>query len=433
MKLSWTRLPRQKVIIFFVGFFFSCGVELFYTLAALKSTATSQATASLTEWLSLTKKNIEDNSFDGFQFPGPQNNIRLTLIAEDGEVLADNSEPLDALDNHKNRKEILAALNDDKKNSTILRKSDTTGIVTVYCATKIMIQGKVYVLRAAEAVNSTVYEEPRFRVRAVLFVFSIFSVITILVFLFLNNTQTALEKKARTLSERQKKAQSDFVSNVSHELKTPVASILGFSETLLESDLDTDEYNFAHIIYQQSKRLGAIIDDLLTLSRLETEGIPPTLKKLNLCDLVDSVLDEFSVRMVTFDMKVHKVYAQPNLLCPLNGALFTLAIRNIIDNAIKYCPPHSNLTITQKIIGSPPKKVILSIEDDGAGVPPGAEKRLFERFYRVDKGRSREKGGTGLGLAITYHIIKGHNGSITSGPRFDGGSGLRFSITLPLA
>jgi two-component system phosphate regulon sensor histidine kinase PhoR len=219
----------------------------------------------------------------------------------------------------------------------------------------------------------------------------------------------------------------DFAANVSHELKTPITSIKGFIETILDGATPEDTERFLRIVSRQADRLDAIIDDLLCLSRIEKEA--------EASDIVLAVtrLKEFVVgaavdcrpkadeRGVTFD-----------IVCPdevqvrANGLLLQQAIRNLVDNGVKYSEPGGVVRLVGERVGD---EVRISVSDQGCGIAPEHHARLFERFYRVDKARSRKLGGTGLGLAIVKHIVLAHRGKVTveSAP----GKGSRFTLHLP--
>jgi two-component system, OmpR family, phosphate regulon sensor histidine kinase PhoR len=221
----------------------------------------------------------------------------------------------------------------------------------------------------------------------------------------------------------------DFVANVSHELKTPITSIKGFIETLSDGAIHdpTDAKRFLDIVARQTQRLNAIIDDLLMLSRIEQQtdrseielatGIlrPVIQAAVQLCQ---GKADEKEVAL--------RVRCPDDLAAPMNAPLLEQAVVNLIDNAIKYSNPKAEVKIeAEKTNGT----VVLRVADFGCGIEPQYLPRLFERFYRVDKARSRKQGGTGLGLAIVKHIAQAHGGRVTveSAP----GKGSAFSIHLP--
>jgi len=222
----------------------------------------------------------------------------------------------------------------------------------------------------------------------------------------------------------------DFVANVSHELKTPITAIKGFVETLIDGAKNNPEdlSRFLAIIATQSGRLNAIIEDLLALSRIEqgTEKAEISLEKGKICDVIHAAI-------LSCDVKAKKKKIKVDLNCPdnfaadINAPLLEQAVINLIDNAIKYSEPESTVHISS--IRSKAEAVI-EVCDQGCGIDKEHLPRLFERFYRIDKARSRELGGTGLGLAIVKHIAQAHNGHVCVESTL--GKGSIFSIHLPL-
>ncbi len=224
----------------------------------------------------------------------------------------------------------------------------------------------------------------------------------------------------------------DFVANVSHELRTPITSIRGYVETLLDGALDNreDAINFLQIVLRQSERLNAIIDDLLALSRIEQES-----------KVGEIVMKEGSLRMVLeAAAQICKIEADKEGIaivvdCPedtlvtMNDTLLEQAIVNLLVNAIKYSRGDDSVTLSTSLQGqSAGTRVTISVRDTGCGIAQEHLPRLFERFYRSDKARSRAVGGTGLGLAIVKHIVQAHGGTIEV--RSQEGVGSEFLISL---
>ncbi len=224
----------------------------------------------------------------------------------------------------------------------------------------------------------------------------------------------------------------DFVANVSHELKTPVASIKGFVETLLEGRVDApeDRRRFLEIIARQSDRLGSIIEDLLALSRIEqSEGsgeVP--IERVEVASLIASVVSECRPRADERSIAI-EVECPPALFAEVNAPLLEQALINLVDNALKYSEPRR--TVWLSAAAGAEGAVEFVVRDEGSGIAAEHLPRLFERFYRVDKGRSRRLGGTGLGLSIVKHIVLAHGGTVAveSTPRV----GSTFRVVLPSA
>ena len=220
----------------------------------------------------------------------------------------------------------------------------------------------------------------------------------------------------------------DFVANVSHELKTPVTAIQGFVETLLDGGMDEPQYagEFLNIIRQQSARLNAIIEDLLTLSRIEQGKQDIELSCSPLSGIIETVQDacHFKARDLGLQLKCS---CSEQIRVKMNPPLLELALVNLVDNGLKYSKDRGAIVIVH--VYQHHKTVFIDVQDEGEGIALEHQERLFERFYRVDKARSRKQGGTGLGLAIVKHIIQAHDGAISvqSMP----GQGSVFTVALP--
>ncbi|MCF8126869.1 MAG: HAMP domain-containing protein [Desulfotignum sp.] len=220
----------------------------------------------------------------------------------------------------------------------------------------------------------------------------------------------------------------DFASNVSHELKTPLTTIKGFIETLQEMPQDTpeDTAGFLKIIEKNVNRMIALINDLLALSRLERlEGTGIRFEENHLSVLIQSAVNTCTPLAHKKQIPIH-VDCPDSLTAMVDPVLMEQAIANLVENAVKYSPKKARVAVTARGAGG---QVDLSIADSGTGISKEHLPRIFNRFYRVDKGRSRQEGGTGLGLAIVKHIVQYHNGRITvsSVP----GQGTTFHIHLP--
>jgi two-component system phosphate regulon sensor histidine kinase PhoR len=218
----------------------------------------------------------------------------------------------------------------------------------------------------------------------------------------------------------------DFVANVSHELKTPLTSIKGFIETLLDGAVTQREtaLKFLTIIYQEAERLNNIIHDLLDLSKLESGKTELRKTPINLNELLNDIILSVENRLHEKNLELKKdlqatiIYGDEDLLREV--------ILNLLDNAIKYTPEDGNIQIGSHETS---EGVVFYIKDNGLGVPKESLSRLFERFYRVDKGRSRAMGGTGLGLSIVKHIIERHGGKVSVVSEL--GKGSQFSFVIP--
>jgi two-component system, OmpR family, phosphate regulon sensor histidine kinase PhoR len=235
-----------------------------------------------------------------------------------------------------------------------------------------------------------------------------------------------------TRLRRLENVRRDFVANVSHEIRTPLTSIKGFAETLLGGALEDREHarKFIEIISKQSNRLNAIIDDLLILARLEQEGERTKIDFES--GSLRSVINE-ALQICAPKAKDKNIQLQSNckqdLQIQMNSDLVEQAVVNLIDNAVKYSPHHSSVTITVEKLES---EVMIDVTDHGVGIERKHLPRLFERFYRADKARSRELGGTGLGLAIVKHIAQVHGGRVWADSIPGKGSSFRIYIPVSL-
>ncbi|MEJ2470003.1 MAG: ATP-binding protein [Desulfuromonadales bacterium] len=233
-----------------------------------------------------------------------------------------------------------------------------------------------------------------------------------------------------TRLQRLENIRRDFVANVSHELKTPITAIKGSVETLINGAVDDQEsaQRFLQIIARQSDRLNAIIEDLLALSRIEQgqEDNGIALHKTQLRSVLVNTLQACQINAQ--DKQITLAMDCPETIeARINAPLLEQALVNLVDNAIKYSPEKGRVTFSATVEED---AVIIEVRDWGSGIPQEHLPRLFERFYRVDKARSRKLGGTGLGLAIVKHIVHAHNGEIRVESTL--GQGSTFTIYLPL-
>lgn len=226
---------------------------------------------------------------------------------------------------------------------------------------------------------------------------------------------------------------ADFVANVSHELRTPLTSIKGYIETLLDKSYDTDEEkkNFLEIIEENTDRLIAIASDLLVLSELESGEADPrdSRKGYEEIDIEETIIRSvgsldslFSKNRVALSLEIED--GMPPYRA--NRFLVERMIINLVENSAKYTPQNGSVSVRAATLNG---TLRIEVEDNGIGIPPEHQERIFERFYRVDKNRSREMGGTGLGLSIVKHIVIQHGGTI--GVRSTEGEGSTFTVELP--
>lgn len=239
---------------------------------------------------------------------------------------------------------------------------------------------------------------------------------TVIVF----HDQTQLKKLEGTREE--------FVANVSHELRTPLSLIKGYAETLLDGAKDNPEVatKFLQTIDRNARRLDLLIQDLLIISALESGRVSLSFGAVDLRELTERIITDFKSRADARHVRL--VGAMPELSAHADEARLEQVLGNLLENAVKYGREHGCVTVGGRAVSD--GWLELFVQDDGPGIPTEALERVFERFYRVDKARSREQGGTGLGLSIVKHIVQGHGGRVWV--ESEPGKGAKFCFTLPV-
>ncbi len=218
----------------------------------------------------------------------------------------------------------------------------------------------------------------------------------------------------------------DFVANASHELKTPLTAILGFAETLLSSNISPQATRSQlEIIRNHSLRLGQLVEDLLELSRTESRNISLELTAVDVASVANTVLQGLAPKLTERSIDA-KVTQKSEVLAHADISAVEHILTNLLDNAIKYTDPGGHVNVEVHAEGG---SVVVEVTDTGIGIPESDRSRIFERFYRVDKARSRALGGTGLGLAIVKHLVQSMDGDIQVESQL--GNGSKFVFTLP--
>ena len=228
---------------------------------------------------------------------------------------------------------------------------------------------------------------------------------------------------------RLERVRQDFVANVSHEFKTPLTAIQGFAETLLAGALEDAQHNrrFLEIIRDHAARLAALTNDLLKLARIEAGKLELEFGPVNLFEVVErcteTALLKASRKQIALETDV------PPGLPAVRGdaSLLRDVLQNLLDNAIQYTPAGGRIKVSAT---TGAREAVVTVEDTGIGIPIADQERIFERFYRVDAGRSREAGGTGLGLSIAKHIVEAHGGRLCVESEVGHGSKFSFSVAL---
>ena len=353
--------------------------------------------------------------------------LRLTLFGRTGKPIYDSH--VAVLDDHSNRPEIDAARRTGQ--GTALRRSASTGENTLYCAR----DAGGFIVRLAMRYDGLI--EPVRRAHTGLLLAG-FAGACGLLFIFLFTDRLAAraralarerDEKARRLAEmeRRESFRRDFVANVTHEIKTPVTGILAAADMLSDpSTQPSDRQTLLDLLKRESHRLDALAHDVLDLARLEHEGLEDrrSFAQADLSDILESVRARLQPRA---DAAKMRLVVQSPAVMPFfcDAELLEHALSNLLDNAIKYSGS-PDVILSARADGT---RAILAVEDHGAGIPEEHRARIFERFYRVDKDRSRTCGGTGLGLAIVKHIARLHGGEATLSTPASGGCRFEISIS----
>ena len=223
------------------------------------------------------------------------------------------------------------------------------------------------------------------------------------------------------------RTREEFVANVSHELRTPLSLITGYVETLLDGAKDSPEVavRFLQTIERNAERLKLLIEDLLVISELESGRVKLSPQAVALRPAVEKVFEDFKSRAA--DKGARFANLTPELSVRADPDRLEQVLGNLVDNAIKYGRAGGTVSVGGRLVEG--GQVEMFVQDDGPGIPPEALERVFERFYRVDKARSREQGGTGLGLSIVKHIVQSQGGRVWANSEL--GHGASFHFTLP--
>ncbi|TVX92339.1 two-component system histidine kinase PnpS [Paenibacillus agilis] len=237
---------------------------------------------------------------------------------------------------------------------------------------------------------------------------------------------------------RLERMRSEFVANVSHELKTPIAAVKGFAETLLNGAIQDAEtaHSFVQIIHDESERLNRLIGDLLELSKIQSRQVPMQYSPVHLPSLLEQTVHILGKNADRKEIEI-TLQVTDDLFIEADEDRLRQIVLNLLSNAINYTPEGGKVKLCAKpiLVGTfndsePDEQIEISITDTGIGIPKKDLPRIFERFYRVDKARSRSSGGTGLGLSIVKHLVESHHGTLKV--ESEVGVGTTFTITLPI-
>lgn len=348
------------------------------------------------------------------EYYGERYNIRITIIDKKGQVLGESGEAARFMNNHLDREEVQKALTGTS--NSIIRRSATFGLDYCYCAVPVDAEGFQGVIRTAVPMEELRNMDDEF-LRSTLLAFAILLLLVLSLVMYFRKYVSAMRKV--------EKMRQEFVSNVTHELKTPLTSIRGFVETLRGGAMEDPECagRFLDIIEIETERLGNLIDDTLLLSEIENKKDV----RQEPCD-VNEVIQEVT-ELLAPKVKPHvRLIFHPDpgvrpYTC--NRDRLKQLLINLVDNGLK-ATEFGAVTIA---CSSTASHLILEISDTGIGMEEEETERIFERFYRVDKGRSRAQGGTGLGLSIVKHIVELYKGTVQVKSR--PGEGTEFRVELP--
>lgn len=387
-------------------------------------------------------------NYEEFERQMLENHIRVTYIATDGSVIYDTMADASKMENHKDRPEVLSAFETGAGKK--IRMSDTLEQNTYYYA---LLLENGMVLRVSRDVDS-VYRIMEYAVPAILLVTALLFAACGLLSYFLSESIMHPIKEIAKDVEKVKEIESyeemkpfieaiknqhddvlgnarirqEFTANVSHELKTPLTAISGYAE-LIENGMVSEEkevQRFGREIHKSANRLLTLINDVIRLSELDDNETDDMLEPIHLWDSAQACVD-----MLQFSAQKHAVTLTlegEDAVIRANKQMVEEVLYNLIDNAIRYNREKGSVVVSVKNCLS---TAILTVTDTGIGIPKEHQERIFERFYRVDKSRSKSTGGTGLGLAIVKHILIKLNADILL--ESESGKGTKIAVTFPNA
>ena len=380
------------------------------------------------------------------QLENLQTTNRITLIHSDGNVYFDNSVDAASLENHGSRQEFLGALS--KGSTQISRFSSTMTEKTLYFAKQLSTgdvlriscnQHSVWVLVLGMSQTLLIMLVIAVIISGISASWISKKVVDPLNKIDLENPEASAvyeELKPftkRIAEENYEKSQREelrqqFTANVSHELKTPLTSISGFAEILKAGGTDeATTKDFAASIYDESQRMITLVNDIIKLSKLDEKSISLEKEAISLREMCREVMSVLSVSAKSKNITVN-LTGDSGLINGVQPVIYEM-VYNLIDNAIKYNVQDGKVAINlQNLMES--HRVILTVKDTGIGIPANEKERIFERFYRIDKSRSKQNGGTGLGLSIVKHAAKYHEASILVNSEV--GKGSTFTVIFPV-
>lgn len=422
-----TKKTLWKILAFGVSLI---AITAVVVVAIFYSYSESQVKENLHTVEAVVEAELKQNSNYAFIDNGFDDDTRITLIASDGTVLADSREKATQMENHSDREEFLQAVENGE--SSAVRNSATLNENTYYYA-KLLNSGDVLrVSVKADSINSFFSDILIYVIISMIFVICMSVIISVGITKSIVKPVEELGRNLENLDSvktydelnplldalkeqknRQKaldKQKKQFTANVSHELKTPLTSIAGYAE-LIETGMakPEDVKPFAGVIRKQALRLVSLSEDIIQLSQLEEndeQGI--VFESVDIYEICKMCVEALSInaknKNVTLSLEGESCYVKGN------GSLLEELVYNLCDNAIRYNKENGSVTVS---VASCENGAKLTVKDTGIGIPDKDKDRVFERFFRVDKSRSKATGGTGLGLAIVKHIARQHDAKLT--------------------
>ena len=400
------------------------GLSLLTPIDQVEEDQQYQSLESIANAGSVMLANSDVSAQDAVEKLASSDSLRITLVGNDGQVLADSQDDAADMQSHAQRPEIVSAF--DGKVGRDRRVSETEGVEYLYVAVPTNYQGQAAAMRAATPVSQVDSLAQGFRTTSLIMLCIVIVLTAIVAFFVIRLT-------ARPVG-RLERVRTDFVANASHELKTPVAGIRLLSESIERASKDGDVDIipvFTERLDKESQRLQNLVTELLDLSRLENGGLGGRNKET--CDLASVVSTSYETHVAKARLKGLKFVYNDGVgsdeLCRVNlpPADASLLVDNLLDNAINY----TDTGTVEVSLSCTDSKATLSVRDTGIGIPTADQERIFERFFRVDKGHSREMGGTGLGLSLVRHAVERAKGVITLDSTL--GKGSTFTVILPKA
>ena len=403
----------------------------FLTVAILHINYEKQAVNNLKSIATIASAEINGNGDYTFVNERIYDDTRLTVIDKDGKVLADSVEDFTKMENHADRPEFKEAINNGQ--GSTIRKSATIEQNTYYYAIK-LDNGSVLRVAVTSSSALMIFYQSLFYIAAITLLVMLLSLaISLAITKSIVKPITEIGKNLDNIEEQETpeelkpfidalkehklkkdlldKQRKEFSANISHELKTPLTSIAGYAE-LIETGIAKPEdiKPFASTIRQQALRLVSLTEDIIQLSQLdEVKEYNITFEETDLKEIAENCVKSLEMNAKAKNITV-SVNAE-NCIVEGNKSLIEEMVYNLVDNAIRYNKENGYIKIAVKNLDG--NKVLLSVEDTGIGIPEKYQDRIFERFFRVDKSRSKATGGTGLGLAIVKHIADVHNAKIS--------------------